>query len=69
MAKVEFFWAHHQASEVTVLGGKKIGDFDLFCLRSGTKCEPTLKSAPKYADFATFFDTFDFQPPKLMDEM
>ena len=62
MAKVEFFWAHHQASEVTVLGEIFFLDFDLFCLRSGPKREPNPKAAFNCADFASFFDIFDFEP-------
>ena len=46
-------------------GGKKIWDFDLFCLRSGPKREPNLKSALKCADFSSFFDTLNFESPLL----
>ena len=38
-------------------------DFDLFCLRNGPTREPNPKSAPEFGTFATFFDTFDFEPP------
>ena len=40
---------------------KTFFDFDQFCWRSEPKCEPTLKSAPKFGTFAAFFDTFDFE--------
>ena len=63
MAKMQIFWAHHQASEVTVLGEFFFLDFDLFCMRSGPKCEPNPKSAPKFGTFAPFFGTLDSEPP------
>ena len=63
MAKMQIILASHQASEVTVLGEKKIWDFDLFCPRSGPKREPNFKSAPKFGTFASFFNTLNFEPP------
>ena len=41
-------------------GKKSFFDFDLFWPRSGQNREPTLKSAPKYGTFASFFGTPNF---------
>jgi len=42
-------------------GKKTFFDFDPFWPRSGPNREPTPIFAPKYAFFAPFFDTFDFE--------
>ena len=62
MAEMKKFLGPESSQQGQLSGEKKTFlDFDPFWPRSGPNREPTLKSAPKFGTFASFFDTFDFE--------